>query len=208
VSAKPYSLYKDFIKGLWEESPTFRQLIGMCPTLAVTNSAINGMAMGLATCFVLVSSSTIISIFRKLIPKQVRIATFVVIIATFVTMADLFLAGQFPSISKALGPYVPLIVVNCIILARQEAFASKNPVHRSMVDALGMGLGFTWALTGLGIIREILGKGSLFGVRILGNWFVPWVIMLMPPGAFITLGVVIGLMNTLTGRKAEKGGCH
>lgn len=201
-------LWKDFVKGLWEESPTFRQLIGMCPTLAVTNTAINGMSMGLATLFVLAASSTLVSIFKHLIPEQVRLAAYVVIIATFVTMADLFLAGYFPVISKALGPYVPLIVVNCIILARAEAFASKNPVANSAADALGMGLGFTWAMTFLGIIREILGSGSVFGFRLLGAWYQPWLVMVLPPGAFFTLSITIGLMNHFSGKKAIAGHQH
>ncbi|HID95769.1 MAG TPA: electron transport complex subunit E [Candidatus Latescibacteria bacterium] len=197
-------LLGDFLKGLWKESPTFRLLLGMCPTLAVTNAAQNGFAMGLATTFTLVSASTIVSLIRKVIPNQVRIPSFVVVIATFVTMVDLFLKGKFPGISKALGPYVPLIVVNCVILGRQEVFASRNPVHRAIADALGMGLGFTWALTLLGVIREILGMGSIFGVHIMGSWFRPWIIMILPPGAFLTLGMLIGFMNTLTGRTAGR----
>lgn len=196
------NLYKDFIRGLWDESPTFRQLIGMCPTLAVTNSAVNGLSMGLATLFVLVASSGMVSIVRKVIPDQIRLAAYVVIIATFVTMADLFLAGNFPVVSKALGPYVPLIVVNCLILARAEAFASKKPLSNSVADALGMGLGFTWAMLFLGVVREVLGSGSLFGAKIVGAWFQPWLIMILPPGAFLTLGITIGLMNHFTGKKA------
>lgn len=195
-----WQLYVDFVKGLWRENPVFRQILGMCPTLAVTNSAINGLSMGLATTFVVVSSGIVISSFRRVIPNQVRIATFTVIIATFVTVADLFLAAKFPPISKALGPYVPLIVVNCLILGRQEQFTSKNPVHRSFADTLGMGLGFTWALILLGSIRELLGSGSIFNYQILGNWFRPWIIMILPAGAFITLGILIGLMNTFSGK--------
>ena len=156
----------EFKRGLWTENPVFRQLLGLCPTLAVTNSAINGVAMGLATSFVLISSSAFVSLIRKLVPNQVRIATFTVIIATFVTVADQFLAAMFPPISKALGPYVPLIVVNCIILGRQEAFASKNPLKKSVFDAIVMGCGFVATLTALGIIREILGSGSIFGVHV------------------------------------------
>jgi len=197
------SLRRDFTRGLWDESPTFRQLIGLCPTLAVTNTAINGMSMGLATLFVLVGSSTLVAIVRNWIPAQVRLAAYVVIIATFVTMADLFLAGSFPEISKALGPYVPLIVVNCLILARAEAFASKNPITNSVVDAMGMGLGFTWAMISLGVVREILGSGSLFGLKMLGSWYQPWLIMILPPGAFLTLGISLGLMNHFTGKKGE-----
>lgn len=210
---KNYSLFKDFLKGLWKENPVFRQLLGMCPTLAVTNAAIFGLSMGLATLFVLLCSSIIISLFRRVFPHQVRIASFVVIIATFVTLVDLFLKGSFPEISKALGPYVPLIVVNCLILGRQEVFASKHPLHRAVADALGMGIGFTLALIALASIRELLGSGTIFGVQILtlvgeGGGFRPWVIMLLPAGAFLTLGLMIGISNLFTGRAAKKPVCH
>lgn len=187
------SLIFEFLKGLWQENPIFVQLLGMCPTLAVTTTAINGLSMGLATSFVLICSSTIIAIFRKLIPSQVRIASYIVIIATFVTVADLFLKGNFPAISKALGPFVPLIVVNCLILGRAEVFASRHNPLASIVDAIGMGLGFTIALTVLATIREILGSGTVFG---LVN-FEPWVVMILPGGAFITLGLLIGFLNML-----------
>ena len=203
-----YSLYRDFIKGVWRESPTFRLILGMCPTLAVTNRVENGLAMGLATTFVLVSSSFVVSLIRKIVPNQVRIATFVVIIATFVTVADLFLAGNFPTVSKALGPYVPLIVVNCIILGRAEAFASKHRFHRASADALGMGVGFILALTILSSIREIFGEGKLLGFTIIGKWFEPWVIMILPPGAFLTLGILIGVINFLSGRGAATAHGH
>lgn len=201
-------LYVDFTKGLWRENPVFRQILGMCPTLAVTSSAINGLSMGLATTFVVVLSGIVISTFRRIIPNPVRIATFTVIIATFVTIADLFLAAKFPPISKALGPYVPLIVVNCLILGRQEAFTSKNPLFRSFADTLGMGLGFTWALILLGSIREILGSGGVFGHPLLGVWFRPWIIMILPAGAFITLGILIALMNTFSGKVAKETTHH
>jgi len=196
-------LSKEFLKGLWEENPILRMLLGLCPTLAVTNSAINGLSMGLATTFVLLSSGMLISFLRKVIPSQVRIAGYIVIIATFVTVADKFLAAYLPDISKALGPYVPLIVVNCIILGRQEAFSSKNGVGRSLVDALGMGLGFIFVLVVLGSIREILGSATLFNMQILGDWFNPWMIMILPPGAFLTLGLLIGLGNWLNERKVK-----
>ena len=188
-------LYKDFIRGIWRENPVFVILLGMCPTLAVTTKAIFGLSMGCAVIFVLASSSLIISIFRKFIPMQVRIATFTIIIATFVTIADYLLKARFPLISKALGPYVPLIVVNCIILGRAEAFASRNLPARSLFDALGMGCGFTLALVILGSIRELFGSGSVFGIKLLGEWHQPWVIMILPAGAFITLGLLIGLFN-------------
>ena len=194
------SLFYEFAKGLWDESPVFRQLLGMCPTLAVTTSVINGFSMGLATSFVLICSSLIIAIIRKLIPNQVRIASYIVIIATFVTVADLFLKGNFPVISQALGPFVPLIVVNCLILGRAEAYASKHNPFMALVDAIGMGVGFTLALVVLGAIREILGTGTIFGFLS----FEPWVIMILPGGAFITLGLLIGLMNVLKERVRRK----
>lgn len=194
-------LVSELRRGLWTENPVFRQLLGLCPTLAVTNSSINGLAMGLATSFVLISSSTIVSLIRKLVPTQVRIATFTVIIATFVTVADQFMAAFFPDISKALGPYVPLIVVNCIILGRQEAFASKNPIHKSILDAVVMGCGFIATLIVLGSVREILGSGSIFGAQLLGEWFKPWVIMILPAGAFLSLGIGLGIINYIVSRK-------
>lgn len=199
---KSYRIYAEFIKGLWKQNPVFVQLLGMCPTLAVTNSAINGFSMGMAVTFVLLSSGIVISLFRKFIPPEVRIATFTIIIASFVTIIDLFFKASFPDISKALGPYLPLIVVNCIILGRQEAFSSKNPPLASMADALGMGIGFTLALIILGSVRELLGSGSIFGYRLLGDYFRPWVIMILPSGAFLTLGVLIGIINRFSFRKA------
>jgi len=187
------SIVQEFTKGLWDENPVFRQLLGLCPTLAVTGWVINGLAMGLATTFVLIFSSLVISSIKKLIPSQVRIATFIVVIATFVTIADLFLKAYFYQISKALGPYVPLIVVNCIILGRQEAFSSKNSVGRSFIDALGMSSGFILALLVLSSIREILGAGTFLGYKVMGPWFKPWIIMILPPGAFLALGILLGI---------------
>lgn len=187
------SLREEYLKGLWQENPVFRQLLGMCPTLAVSNAVINGIAMGLATSFALIFSSLAVSAVRKYIPSQVRIASYIVIIASFVTMADRFLQAFFYPISKSLGPYVPLIVVNCIILGRQEAFASKNTMGRSLSDALGMSTGFVLALLLLSSIREILGAGTFLGYKVLGAWFEPWIIMLLPPGAFICLGILLGL---------------
>jgi len=203
MAKKKTPLFREFVKGLWDENPVLRMLLGLCPTLAVTNSAINGLAMGLATTFVLLSSSIIISMLRKVIPHQVRIAGYIVIIATFVTVADKFLAAYLPDISKALGPYVPLIVVNCLILGRQEAFSSKNGVGRSVLDALGMGTGFVAVLVVLGGIREILGSATLFNMQVLGDWFNPWMVMILPPGAFLTLGILIGLGNWLNERKVK-----
>jgi electron transport complex protein RnfE len=187
------SLSAEYLKGLWDENPVFRQLLGMCPTLAVTGTVITGLAMGLATSFVLIFSSAVVASIKKLIPSQVRIASYIVVIASFVTIADQFLKAYFYPISKALGPYVPLIVVNCIILGRQEAFSSKNTVGRSFIDALGMSSGFILALLILSTIREILGAGTFLGYQVLGSWFKPWIIMILPAGAFITLGLLLGI---------------
>lgn len=199
------STYELFERGLWSENPVLRLLLGMCPTLAVTNSAVNGLAMGLASSFVVICSSAMVSTIRKFVPQQVRIPTYVVIIAGFVTLADLFLKAYFPPIAKALGPYVPLIVVNCMILGRAEFFASKHSVYTSVVDAVGTGVGFTLVLVVLGLIREVLGSGSVFGLVILTEEvFTPWIIMILPPGAFITLGLMLGLINYLT--RPRQGG--
>ena len=192
---------KEFYKGLWRENPILVQVLGMCPTLAVTTKAIFGFSMGMATTFVLISSSIVISAIRKVIPKEVRIATFTVIIATFVTLADYFLKAKFYAISKELGPYVPLIVVNCIILGRQEAFASKQGVRASLMDAIGMGVGFSAVLVLLGSIRELLGFGTIFYQQILPAGFEKWVVMSLPAGAFITLGFIIGIFNWVNGKK-------
>ena len=189
------SLKAELIKGIWRENPVMASMLGLCPTLAVTNAANNGLAMGLATTFVLLSSSLMISALRNFIPHQVRIAGYIVIIATFVTVADRFLAAYFPPISASLGPYIPLIVVNCLILGRQEAFSSRNGIGRSLLDSLGMGIGFIIVLVALGIIREILGSGSIFGFAVMGDWFTPWMVMILPPGAFLTLGIMIALAN-------------
>jgi len=203
MAKKKTTMAVEFIKGLWDENPVLKSLLGLCPVLAVTNSATNGLAMGLATTFVLVTSSIIISSIRNLIPNQVRIPSFIVIIATFVTVADRFLAAYFPLISKDLGPYVPLIVVNCIILGRQEAFSSKNSVFRSILDSLGMGTGFVLVLIALGGFREVLGSASFFGITVLGDWFTPWMVMILPPGAFLGLGIFIGISNWINDRRAR-----
>ncbi len=193
--AKNKSVGYEYVKGLWENNPVFVQVLGMCPTLAVTVSAINGIAMALATTFVLFFSSIIISLVRKLIPTQVRIAAFILIIATFVTIVDLVMKAQFPPLSKALGPFIPLIVVNCVILGRQEAFSSKNNVFRSALDALGMGTGFLLALFVLGSIREILGTRTILGFQVLPDMYEPWLVMILPAGAFLTLGLLMGAIN-------------
>ncbi|MCG0275232.1 MAG: electron transport complex subunit E [Thermosediminibacteraceae bacterium] len=203
-----YQLVKDFFNGLWNENPTFKMIIGMCPTLAVTTAAMNGIAMGLATTFVLVFSSLLISLLRNFIPAKVRIPCYIIVIATFVTVVDLFMAGYFPAMYKILGLYIPLIVVNCIIMARAEAFASKVTPMRAIADALGMGLGFTWAITLIGAVRELMGSGTLFGFPVFGENVTRWVIMLLPPGAFITMGVLLGIMNLLTRRGVKNTQCH
>ncbi|HDH96410.1 MAG TPA: electron transport complex subunit E [Proteobacteria bacterium] len=189
------SLWSEFKKGLWSENPIFRLVLGMCPTLAVTTSAVNGIGMGLATTFVLVSSNFIISMIRNLIPRRVRIPLFILVIATFVTCADLIMQAYFPKLSESLGIFIPLIVVNCIILGRAEAFASKHPVLESIADGLGMGVGFTLSLFVLGSIREILGNGTILGVSTFGSGYLPVIVMVLPPGAFVTLGVLLALMN-------------
>lgn len=195
---KQVSLTQEYLKGLWEINPIFKQILGMCPTLAVTVSAINGLAMGLATTFVLVFSSVIISSIRKIVPSQVRIATYILIISTFVTIVDLVMKAKFPELSKALGPFIPLIVVNCIILGRAEAFASRNNLLRSFLDAFGNGTGFLIALIILGSIRELLGTRKIFGFQVLPNGFTPWMVMILPAGAFLTLGLLIGFANAFT----------
>jgi electron transport complex protein RnfE len=195
--------YQEFIKGLWRDNPVFVQVLGMCPMLAVTNSAINGVAMGGATFFVLVASSFLVASLKHWIPKQVRISTYIIIIATFVTVTDFTLAALVPAIHKELGAFIPLIVANCMILGRQEAFASKNSVRLAVVDALGMASGFLFALVALGSVREILGEGRLFGVDLFGPQFEPWVIMILPPGGFLTLGLLLLFFSWLEERKRQ-----
>lgn len=199
------SLVYEFKKGLWQDIAPFRLVLGLCPSLAVTNSLRNGVSMGLATLMVLVASSTAVSLVRRFISPQVRIAAYVAIIATIVTVTDLFLQAMFPDISKALGPYVPLIITNCIIFGRVEAFAQKNPVLPTIMDSLGTGLGFTFALTIMGLIREILGFGSIFGFKILGSWFTPWIVMILPPGAFLVMGTLIAIVNYISHKQSSQG---
>jgi electron transport complex protein RnfE len=204
MAKKPTPINKEFLKGLWDSNPVFVGLLGLCPALAVTVSAENGIAMALATTFVLTFSSLIVSLIKNIIPTQVRIASFIVIIATFVTIVDIVMKAQFPEISKSLGPYIPLIVVNCLILGRQEAFSSKNTPLRSVIDALGMGLGFMIALGSLGGIREILGSRELLGFQVLPEMFEPWIIMILPAGAFLTLGFMLAGINQMSARKKAK----
>ncbi len=186
-----------FLKGLWEENPVFVMVLGMCPTMAVTNTAINSLAMGMSTLVVLLGSSTLVSLFRKAIPEQVRITTYIVIIATFVTVIDFLLAALVPGVHKELGAFIPLIVVKCLILGRAEAFASRQRAGLAFIDALGMGIGFTFALLAIGIIREVLGSGTLFTIPLFGKGFEPWVIMVLPPGGFLTLGFLLLGFNRL-----------
>ncbi|MBF0280170.1 MAG: electron transport complex subunit E [SAR324 cluster bacterium] len=196
--------YEEFVKGIWKENPVFIAVLGLCPALAVTNTAINSLAMATATLFVLVSSSILVSTFRRIIPKEVRITTFVIIIATFVTVADFTLQAFVPKIHKDLGAFIALIVVNCLILGRQEAFSSKNGVRLAIADAAGMGLGFGFALFCLGVIREILGNGSLFDIPLFGPNYEPWVIMILPPGGFLTLGFLLLFFNWLKAYRLQK----
>ena len=195
------SLWGNFSKGILKENPVFRLCLGLCPTLAVTTAAINGVAMGLATTAVLVSSNLIISFLRKAIPPRVRIPVFIVVIASFVTIIDMVMEGFFYNLHKVLGLFIPLIVVNCIILGRAEAFASRRPILDSLFDGLGMGIGFTVSLIVLGSIREILGNGTIFGVRLVGEGFQPFLLMILPPGAFIVLGLLLAGMNKLQAKK-------
>ena len=194
----------EFIKGLWKENPVFVAVLGMCPALAVTNTAINGLAMGLATTFVLVGSSILVSLLRNVIPKPVRITTYIVIIATFVTVIDFLLEAFFPFIHKELGAFIALIVVNCLILGRQEAFASKNNTGLAVADAAGMSAGFTFALLCIGVVREILGNGSLFEISLFGKSFEPWVVMILPPGGFFTLGFLLLLFNWMGEKRKQR----
>ncbi len=196
------TLFRQFWKGIASENPVFRLVLGMCPTLAVTTEAVNGIGMGLATTFVLLGSNAVVSLIRPVIPSKVRIPAYIVVIATFVTVVDLVMNAYAHDLHKALGVFIPLIVVNCIILGRAEAFASKNSLLPSLADGLGMGLGFTLSLTLLGSVREILGNGTWFGLSVLGSSYQPLIVMILPPGAFITLGVLLATMNRLT----EAGG--
>ncbi|PCJ27180.1 MAG: electron transport complex subunit RsxE [Flavobacteriales bacterium] len=194
---------EEFMKGLWKENPIFVSVLGMCPALAVTNTAINSLAMGLATMFVLICSSILVSLLKSIIPKQVRITAYIIIIATFVTVVDFSLAAFVPAIHKELGAFIALIVVNCLILGRQESFASKNTVGLSILDALGMSLGFTFAMLCIGIPREILGSGSLFNIPLFGDSFEPWVVMILPPGGFFMLGFLLLGFNWYAQRKKK-----
>ncbi len=189
-----------FLNGLISENPTFRLVLGTCPTMAVTTSAINGVGMGLAATFVLIGSNAVISLLRNFIPDKIRIPAFIVVICTFVTMVQMLLQAFIPSLYESLGLFIPLIVVNCIILARAEAFASKNGVLLSAVDGAGMGLGFTIAITLMGIIRELIGAGSIFGLSVLGSGYEPMLLTILPAGGFIVFGLMLFVINLITGK--------
>lgn len=192
------SVMKEFSKGIIQENAVFRLVLGLCPTLAVTTLAENGMGMGLATTAVLVCSNLVISLMRNIIPAKIRIPSFIIVIATFVTMVDMLLNAYLPALHAQLGIFVPLIVVNCVILGRAEAFASKSPVIHSLADGLGIGLGFTLSLTVLASVRELLAAGTIFNVSILGSGYQPFQVFGSPPGAFIALGLLMAMMNMLS----------
>lgn len=204
LEQEPAPTADEFFKGVWKQNPVFVQVLGMCPVLAVTNTAVNALAMGLATAFVLLMSNIVVSTIRGIVPKQVRIVTFILVIATFVTIVDYVIQAVSLDLHKALGAFISLIVVNCLILGRAEAFASQNTVARSTLDALGMGIGFTLALLCLGGVREILGAGSLFNVRLFGESYQEWVVMMLPPGGFFTLAGWLLIINWFQQRKARQ----
>jgi electron transport complex protein RnfE len=191
-----------FLRGLWKDNPVFVQVLGMCPVLAVTNTAENALAMGLATAFVLLMSNVLVSSLRQFIPKQVRIASYILIIATFVTITDYAIQAISVELHKSLGAFISLIVVNCLILSRAEAFASKNKIGQSVLDALGMGVGFTFALLCLGVVREVLGNGSIFGLALFPDTFQEWIVMVLPAGGFFTLAIWLLLFNILKQKRA------
>jgi len=199
------TLREEFTKGFWRTIPPFRLVLGLCPTLAVTTSGINGLGMGLATTFVLVFSNLFVSLLRRFIPTQVRIASFIVIIASFVVIVELVMQAYFYPLFKILGIFIPLIVVNCIILGRAEAFASKNGPVMSLADGIGIGFGFTLSLFVLGLIRELLGAGTLLEMPVMWEGFAPFAFMLKPPGAFVALGVLLAFMNLISQIQARKG---
>lgn len=203
------SIMKEFTKGLWKENPVLVLLLGMCPTLAVTSSATNGFGMGVATLCVLLGSNVVISLIRGIVPKKIRIPVYITVIATFVTIVDLLMQAYAPvALYEALGIFIPLIVVNCVVLGRAEAFASKNGVAGSFFDGLGMGLGFTLALTLLGATREFLASGSLFEIKLIPGWTVDFMFFKQAPGAFIVLGLFLAIMNALNMRKAKRNGTN
>ncbi|HQI17619.1 MAG TPA: electron transport complex subunit E [Bacillota bacterium] len=192
------NLWKDFSNGLIKENPTFRLVLGTCPTLAVTTAVFNGIGMGIAAAAVLIGSNLIISLIKKIVPNEVRIPIYIVVIATFTTIVQMLIQAFSPALDKSLGIYIPLIVVNCIIIARAEAFAAKNPVINSIMDGIGMGIGFTVALTIISSVREILGAGTFLGMPLFGEAFEPFLIMILPPGGFLVFGLSIAAFNKIT----------
>ncbi|MDL2217428.1 electron transport complex subunit E [Christensenellaceae bacterium OttesenSCG-928-M15] len=204
MSENKNKLSSVFFNGIITENPTFRLVLGTCPTLAVTTSAMNGIGMGAAATFVLIGSNVVISLLRNFIPDKVRIPAFVVVICTFVTMVQMLMQAFFPALYESLGIFIPLIVVNCIILARAEAFACKNSVSRSAVDGLGMGIGFTLAITLIGFIRELLGNGTVFGTAIFGAGFQPMLLLVLAPGGFIMFGLVMAIVNMILAKSEKK----
>ncbi len=201
---KKSSLRSVFLNGIIAENPTFRLVLGTCPTMAVTTSAINGVGMGLAATFVLIGSNVVISLLRNFIPDKVRIPSFIVVICTFVTIVQMLMQAFVAELYASLGMFIPLIVVNCIILARAEAFASKNGVGRSAVDGMGMGLGFTLAITVMGAIRELIGNGTVFGLSVFGAAYQPMLLLILPAGGFIVYGLLLALINVVTARAKKK----
>jgi len=203
MTVKEVSTTDEFVKGLWRENPVFVQVLGMCPALAVSNTAINALTMGLATTFVLLMSGLTVSALRNFIPREARIVSFICIIASFVTAVDYVIQAISLELHRSLGAFIALIVVNCLILGRAEAFASKNTPGRSVLDALGMGAGFTFALLWIGVVREILGSGSLFGFVLFPDTFQTWTVMVLPSGGFFAMAVWLLLVNRLKQREAE-----
>ena len=208
MEQKRQSLKSVFLGGVITENPTFRLVLGTCPTMAVTTSATNGVGMGAAATFVLIGSNVVISLLRHFIPDKIRIPAFIVVICTFVTMVQMFMQAFVQELYASLGMFIPLIVVNCIILARAEAFASKNPVLPSAVDGLGMGLGFTIAITVMGAIRELIGSGTVFGMQVFGASYEPMLLLVLPTGGFLVFGLMLASINIITGkfeaRRAKK----
>ena len=204
MEKKKTNLRTVFMNGIITENPTFRLVLGTCPTMAVTTSAINGVGMGLAATFVLLGSNVVISLLRNFIPDKIRIPSFIVVICTFVTIVQMVMQAFVPSLYASLGMFIPLIVVNCIILARAEAFASKNGVVASAVDGIGMGLGFTVAITVMGAVRELLGNGTVFNMQVFGASFQPMLLLILPAGGFIVYGLMLGAINVITAKIEAK----
>lgn len=199
------SIKTDFVSGILKENPVLVLMIGLCPALAVSNTGINGLGMGIAASFVLVCSNMVVAAVRKYVPDQIRIPIFIIIISTFVTITDYVMQAYYPALYKQLGVFVPLIVVNCIILGRAEAFAYKNSVLSSTMDGLGMGLGFTLVITIIGVIRELIGNGTFFGKALLGAHFSPALIMILPPGGFITIGLLMAFLHYYQNKMKQRG---